>query len=86
VRELSALSLTEFRSSATGTLRVHPIDFRDPRVSVRSFGIAPQVNADLRAWQFSVSANAHGRVHGFLLEDTFFVRWLDPRHNLYPGN
>jgi hypothetical protein len=25
----------------------------------------------------------HGRVHGILLDDTFFVVWLDPGHKLY---
>lgn len=24
------------------------------------------------------------RVHGFVSDDTFFVVWLDPFHNLYP--
>ena len=38
-------------------------------------------------WQFSVCpelAWIDWRVHGILLEDTFFVVWLDPDHRLYP--
>ncbi|HSU15748.1 hypothetical protein [Longimicrobium sp.] len=85
LHELSSLSAEEFRARRSGTLRVHPIDFSDPRVAVPGFGIRG-VRADEIAWQFALSANAHGRVHGFLFEDTFYVRWLDPEHNLYPGN
>jgi hypothetical protein len=66
-------------------LRVHRINFNDPRLSVRSFGIRG-MDADEKAWQFALSANEHGRVHGFLEEGVFFIRWLDPEHNLYPGN
>lgn len=77
------LSVSEFRASRSGTLRVHPIDFADERVSVDGFGIRGDIDADELAWQFALSANEHGRVHGFLVDDTFFVRWLDPEHNLY---
>lgn len=85
LREMSSLSVDEFRTSRPGTLRIHPINFGNDRVSVRSFGI-PEIDVDEKGWQFALSANEHGRVHGFLTEDTFYVRWLDPEHNLYPGN
>ena len=34
-------------------------------------------------FQFSVSSNKHGRVHGFILNEIFYAVWLDPDHNLY---
>lgn len=36
-------------------------------------------------WQFSVipDASCIWRVHGALLDDTFYVVWLDPCHRLY---
>jgi hypothetical protein len=86
LRDLSALSVSEFLSQRSRTLRIHPIDFKDRRVAERSFGIRGELGADKRAWQFALSANEHGRVHGFLLGDTFYVRWLDPEHNLYSRN
>jgi hypothetical protein len=79
------MSAEEFRVNRAGTLRIHPIDFTDPRVAERGFGVRGAA-ADETAWQFALSANEHGRVHGFLLADTFYIRWLDPEHNLYPGN
>lgn len=45
-------------------------------------GSANQEHDDA-AWQFQITANQHGRVHGFLVGDTFFIVWLDPNHLLY---
>lgn len=85
LRDLSGLTVAEFRLRSSKAVRVHPINFHSDPVSVRSFGLR-EVPADERAWQFSVSANEHGRVHGFLMGNIFFIRWLDPDHNLYAGN
>jgi len=85
MRDISDLTVSDFVSSRLPTLRAHRIDFSDSRVAERSFYVRDRSEADERAWQFALSANEHGRVHGFLVEDTFFVRWLDPDHNLYPG-
>ena len=38
------------------------------------------------SWQFQISQNQHWRVHGVLIEDTFYVVWLDPDHRLYAAN
>jgi hypothetical protein len=83
LKELSELRPGEFRTHRSHALRLHRIEFNDPRVAARSFGVPGRPEVDRDAWQFSLSANEHGRVHGFLLEDTFYVRWLDPDHNLY---
>ena len=85
LKELSSIRVAEFCSSRATTLRIHPISFDDARVSVRGFGLPGKIGADEHGWQFALSANEHGRVHGFLIEDTFFVRWLDPEHRLYSG-
>jgi hypothetical protein len=36
-------------------------------------------------WQFCLTANEHGRVHGIIIDDTFYVIWLDHDHQLYPA-
>ena len=87
LKALSAKTRNEFVSMpATGgrNWRVHQIDWRDPAVTERTFGVPVQLTADDSAWQFNVSLN-RGRVHGFLIGSVFFVRWLDPNHALY-GN
>jgi hypothetical protein len=80
------LRVGEFRTARSHALRLHRIEFGDRRVSVRTFGVPGRPQVDRDAWQFSLSANEHGRVHGFLVRDTFYVRWLDPEHNLYSSN
>jgi hypothetical protein len=86
LKDLSTAHVAEFQTNRLPSLRIHPIDFDDPGVSVDGFGLPKSLEADGKAWQFSLSANEHGRVHGFLAGDTFYVRWLDPEHNLYAGN
>jgi hypothetical protein len=83
LKDLSGLQVGEFRTARSHSLRLHRIEFGDRRVSVRSFAVPGRPQVDRDAWQFSLSANEHGRVHGFLVRDTFYVRWLDPDHNLY---
>ncbi|MCP6040932.1 hypothetical protein NL354_18735 [Klebsiella pneumoniae] len=36
-------------------------------------------------YQFAISRNEHGRIHGFFIGNVFYVVWLDPNHQLYPG-
>jgi hypothetical protein len=84
--DLSGLYVNEFVSGRSHALRIHRIDFDDGRVTERTFGVPGQKEVDGKGWQFSLSANEHGRVHGFLIENVFFVRWLDPEHNLYARN
>jgi hypothetical protein len=85
LRELCRLSVAEFRQARNKTLRIHRIDFAEDRVALDGFGIKGRDDLDDEAWQFSLSANEHGRVHGFLIENVFFVRWFDANHALYPG-
>jgi len=64
------------------TLRFHPIDFHQDRVSEENFGLGDDIGED--AWQFSLSRRT-GRIHGFFVENVFYIVWLDPGHKLYPG-
>jgi hypothetical protein len=86
LRELSALRAGEFTSHRLPTLRIHPIRFGDARLAAKGFDVPGRPDYDAMGWQFSVSANEHGRVHGFLSGNTFYVRWLDPDHRLYSEN
>ena len=47
------------------------------------FGLKGQLG-QCEGWQFQISSNEHGRVHGIFINDVFFVVWLDPEHALYP--
>ena len=86
IKALSGLAVAELTAGRGGkALRFHPVDFAEDRVSQAGFGIPGGNEFDDDAWQFSVSANEHGRVCGFLLGDVFYIVWLDAGHQIYPG-
>ena len=79
---VSQLRVEDFRSGKSKSLRAHMHDWER---TTEPFGFS-SINAQLRqceAWQFQLSANEHGRIHGLLLHDVFYVVWLDPKHSLY---
>lgn len=81
LRDISGMELGEFLKSRS--LRTHPIEWPKTSQPNGFTHLNPQLR-DILAWQFQVSSNEHGRVHGFLIDETFFVVWLDPAHKLYP--
>ena len=84
MRDLSREAIGGLTTSRTNAAtRFHRIDFSDPKVSETGFGINHWEEYDDDAWQFSLSVNEHGRVHGFLIENVFYVVWFDPQHQLY---
>jgi hypothetical protein len=64
------------------SLRYHPIKWRET-TEPNGFGIPNEKELVTVPYQFSLSTNEHGRVHGFFIEDMFYIVWLDPNHNLY---
>jgi hypothetical protein len=85
LQDVNRMKVSEFRGVPTKQVRNHQIDFSTTS-EPRGFTM---LNRQLQAkepWQFEITANAHGRVHGILIDDVFFVIWIDPCHNLYPAN
>jgi len=84
LREISKLTEHNCRTTHCRVLRSHPIDF----AKTSEPGGFSQVPHQLREgvpFQFALTSNKHGRVHGLLTSDVFYVVWLDPAHKLYPG-
>lgn len=80
-KALCGMRASEFR--AAKGLRVHTIDFSDTaRASFPSHIRTEELGTP---FQFSLSSNEHGRVHGILSDRIFYVVWFDPDHKLYPG-
>lgn len=83
LKAVSDMKLSEFRSSKSRSIRAHTHDWRD---TTEPDGFQ-QLSGQLRScepWQFCLTANEHGRVHGLLIDDVFYVVWVDPEHALYP--
>lgn len=85
-RDLSGYPALQLRQENNKTLRCHPIDWNSRGVSETCFGIPGEEQLVDTPYQFSLTSNEHGRVHGFFIENIFFVVWLDPEHQLYAGN
>ena len=83
LKSLSGLSVRELLTNRSSALRCHPIDWRDN--SQAEFGLPNEEQLVDTPCQFSLSANEHGRVHGFFIDEIFYIVWLDPDHLLYPG-
>ena len=74
--------LGRFRSTVNRQLRNHRITWEETS-EPDGFRLNEQLRAE-EPWQFEITANEHGRVHGILIDNVFFVVWLDPDHLLYP--
>jgi hypothetical protein len=82
LRDLSSWKVSTFTGRCVKAVRNHLIDWNG---TSRPDGFS-QLNEQYRAYpayQFSLSANEHGRVHGIIIDDTFYVIWLDCNHSLY---
>ncbi len=82
LRDLSQLNAKELINNQSKSLRCHKIDWQDT-TEPNGFGIANEEQLVNTPYQFQISANEYGRVHGFFSENVFYVIWLDPDHNLY---
>jgi hypothetical protein len=80
-RNLSGLTAVELKTNGSSALRCHPIDSND--TSENGFGIPNEEQVVDIPYQFSLSSNEHGRVHGFFIDEVFYAVWLDPNHCLY---
>ena len=68
----------------------HIIDFAATS-ETDGFVRAPKINEDQLwqhdPWQFGIPTDdpsSRWRIHGILIDDTFFIVWLDPKHALFP--
>lgn len=83
LKALSTWTVSDFTGRLNHTIRNHPHDWA--RTS-RPNGFS-SLNEELRSnkgWQFCLTANEHGRVHGIIIGKTFYIIWLDRDHKLYP--
>ena len=82
LRDLSTLTFAEIINNRSKSLRCHLIDWEDI-TEPNGFGIPNEEQIVNSPYQFQISSNEHGRVHGFFLDNIFYIVWLDPNHNLY---
>ena len=72
LQAMSTLRPAEFRTAKDKSLRAHRHDWE----ATTEPGGYVHLTADwrrLEAWQFQLSANKHGRVHGILVDEVFYI-------------
>lgn len=84
LKNLSEMTAQEFKSDRGGSLKSHSIDWRHTS-EPEGFQHLNEQFQSYTPYQFAISRNEHGRIHGFFIGDIFHVVWLDPGHLLYPG-
>lgn len=82
MKNLCSLTQYELLTNRSSSLRAHPIDWENTSEKCGFFNLNEQFKS-FRPYQFAISANEHGRVHGFVTNDVFYIVWLDPGHKLY---
>ena len=82
LKDVSTIRYDDFIKLRSPSLRTHEINWPDT-TEPQGFTCLNTALRNQLAWQFEISANEHGRVHGFLLDRIFYVVWLDPYHRLY---
>ncbi|MGI2906186.1 hypothetical protein [Tolypothrix sp. VBCCA 56010] len=81
LRDLSSMTVNEITVINAKRLRCHAIDW--DRTTETCFGLPNEEQLVDTPYQFQLSSNEHGRVHGFFIENVFYIVWLDPDHRLY---
>jgi hypothetical protein len=81
LKDLSSWQKLTLLTNGSKSLRCHPIDW--DKVTESGFGFPNEDELVDIPYQFQLSSNEHGRVHGFFIDEIFYIVWLDPEHNLY---
>lgn len=84
LKALSAWTLKDFMNAHSSSIRAHTHDWSK---TARPKGFQ-HLNEQLKgcpAWQFQLSQEEHGRVHGFFINHVFYIVWLDRDHKVYPS-
>jgi hypothetical protein len=86
IKEYSGWTVADFRDQNNNEHR-HVIDFLETSEpnGFTDAGIDEDQLAYNESWQFQLMQTENWRVHGILVDDTLYVIWLDPDHNLYPA-
>ncbi|MBI5345540.1 MAG: hypothetical protein HZB76_00110 [Chlamydiae bacterium] len=82
LKALSAWTVSDFVNLGRNSFRAHTHDWEQTS-RPQGFKHLPEHLRSCPGWQFQLSSNEHGRVHGFFIAETFYVVWLDRNHKLY---
>jgi hypothetical protein len=82
LKSLSSMYVHDFKTTKNQSLRAHKHKWKETTEKA-GFRCLNEQLRQCEPWQFQISVNEHGRVHGILVNDVFYIIWVDPLHNLY---
>lgn len=82
LKSICLMRKKEIVNNHTKSLRAHTINWQDT-TEPEGFSQLNEQLQQITPYQFEISVNKHGRVHGFFIENIFFIVWFDPDHLLY---
>lgn len=82
IHEMSSWTVEQF-TEPNNRERRHIIDFSNTCEPDGFPNLEQDQLAYHESWQFCLVPTENWRVHGILIDDTFFVVWLDQNHVLY---
>lgn len=82
LKGICLMTQKEIINNRSKSLRAHQINWSDT-TEPRGFSQLNQQLQQILPYQFEISANEHGRVHGFFIDNIFFIVWFDPDYKLY---
>lgn len=85
LKSISTFKIGEFTTNNSKAIRSHSIKWEETTESEGFICLNQTIRdyANQVSFQFEITANEHGRIHGFILENIFYVIWFDPFHKLY---
>jgi len=79
LQDLSTLTWTEVRNTRQAKYDPHPYTWKSCNYT---FNFDPKSLEQFEAFQLRLD-KSHGRIHGFLVGNIYYIYWLDPHHNMY---
>jgi hypothetical protein len=84
IQKYSSWTVDDFKNQNNDEAR-HTLWFPDTTEPDGFLGLEQDQLAYHESWQFGINPpKTLWRVHGILIDDTFYIVWLDPEHQLGP--
>ncbi len=80
LRQYCTLTAIKLKNCRHKTVKCKPIKWQ--QTTEKGFGISHENEIVSQPYELNCTANKYGRIHGFFIDDTFNIVWLDPDHNL----
>jgi hypothetical protein len=82
-RDLCGMTAADLRANRSKAVRSHPIQWHETTEPDGFDHLNPQLREQITGWQLTHSANEYGRIHGFWIDEVYYVVWIDHDHSLY---